>query len=57
VKLNSEFFTERCAPATFRLAKKFGEIDPRWPDSIQQTDLTKNPSQKKQNFVDRRKKV
>ncbi len=28
MKLNSEFFAEPCAPATFRLAKKFGEINP-----------------------------
>jgi hypothetical protein len=28
VKLNSEFFTKRRAPASFRLAKNFGEIDP-----------------------------
>jgi len=28
VKLNGEIFAKRCAPATFRSAKKFGEIDP-----------------------------
>jgi hypothetical protein len=28
VKLNSDFFAKRRAPATFYLAKKFGEIDP-----------------------------
>jgi hypothetical protein len=29
VKLNGEFFAKRRAPASFRLAKKFGEINPR----------------------------
>jgi hypothetical protein len=28
VKLNGEFFAKRRAPASFRLAKKFGEIAP-----------------------------
>ncbi len=30
VKLNGEFFTKSRALACFRLAKNFGEIDPRW---------------------------
>ncbi len=29
VEIERQFFSKRCAPATFRLAKKFGEIDPR----------------------------
>jgi hypothetical protein len=28
MKLNIKFFAKRRSPATFRLAKKFGEIDP-----------------------------
>jgi hypothetical protein len=28
VKLNGELIAKRCAPALFRLAKKFGEIGP-----------------------------
>jgi hypothetical protein len=30
VKLNSVFFAERHTPVSFSLAKKFGEINPRW---------------------------
>jgi len=29
VKLSGNFFAKRCAPATFCLAKKFGEIYPK----------------------------
>ncbi len=29
MKLNGNFFGKHCVPATFCLAKKFGEIDPR----------------------------
>ncbi len=28
MKFNGNFFAKRCASATFRLGKKFGEIDP-----------------------------
>ncbi len=30
MKLNGEFFAKRRVPASFCLAKKFGEIDPWW---------------------------
>jgi len=30
VKLNFEFFAKRRSLATFCLAKKFGEINPKW---------------------------
>jgi hypothetical protein len=34
VKLNGEYFAKHGAPASFRLAKKFGEIDPRKKNSF-----------------------
>jgi hypothetical protein len=37
MKLNCNFFAKHRLPATFRLAKKFGEIDPLWGKNQQKS--------------------
>jgi hypothetical protein len=51
VKLKNEFFAKRRAPATFCLAKKFGEIDPKITLSLTVLPSEPNPNLLKSNIA------
>ncbi len=44
VKLICEFLSKHCAPATFSLAKKFGDIDPKSPSEFAHSDMSTSQS-------------